>query len=363
VKERLSMSSQDQVPAAQSAPDVSVIICAHTEDRWSDLLAAIASVQGQHLPARELIVVIDYNPVLLARVQAAVDGATVIPNAGRRGLSGARNTGVEAATGAVVAFLDDDAVAHPDWVKWLVAGYLIDGHNDHRILGVGGTITPLWAGGRPGWFPEEFDWVVGCTYRGMATTAAPVRNLIGCNMSFRREVFTAIGGFRSEFGRLGATLNSCEETEFCIRARQRFQGGYFLHQPPASVEHRVPAGRGRFSYFRARCYAEGRSKALVARVVGSDDALSSERVYTFQTLPRGVVRGLADTVATRNRHGAARAGAIVAGFAVTAAGYIVGQAGPRLSPVVRLRSRVNRVRGARQISQPAEAPVVSLLPQ
>jgi GT2 family glycosyltransferase len=318
---------------------VSVIICAYTEDRWDDVLAAIRSVQAQTVPAHELIVVIDYNPALLDRVRAAVTGVTVLENAGRRGLSGARNTGVEAASGVVVAFLDDDATAAPDWLERLAGAYAAEGQAYGRVLGVGGTITPVWAGGRPAWFPEEFDWVIGCTYRGMATTTAPVRNLIGCNMSFRREIFAAIGGFHTEFGRLGSSLKSCEETEFCIRARQRFAGGVFLHEPRASVDHRVPAGRGRFSYFRSRCYAEGQSKALVADAVGTDDGLSSERTYTVKTLPSGVVRGLTDAVVSRSPHGAARAGAIVAGLTITTAGYVAGLIAPRIAALPTERQR------------------------
>ena len=61
--------------------------------------------------------------------------------------------------------------------------------------------------------PREFNWVVGCTHRGMPSTTAPVRNLIGCNMSFRREVFSRIGGFRDQIGRVGARPSGCDETE------------------------------------------------------------------------------------------------------------------------------------------------------
>ena len=345
------MEHATTVPAQHPAPaqptiDVSVIVCAYTEDRSDDVLAAIDSVQRQSLAARELIVVIDYNPALLELVRAARPDVTVVPNSGTKGLSGARNTGVEAARGAVVAFLDDDAAADPDWLARLLDGYLAYGHDSGRVLGVGGTIAPVWAEGRPGWFPEEFDWVIGCTYRGMATTTVPVRNLIGCNMSFRRDVFMAIGGFRNELGRLGTQLLSCEETELCIRARQRFPDGVLLHEPRASVAHRVPTGRTRWRYFRSRCYAEGRSKAIVTSAVGIDDGLRSERAYTLRTLPLGVMRGLVEALVGREPAGMARAGAIVAGLAITTAGYVVGQMQPRVTALPRLRIGTDRLIGA-----------------
>src|SRR5712691_10443638 len=96
--------------------DVSVIICTYTEERWDDLVAALSSLQQQVVPPREIIVVVDHNIHLLQRVQAEVTGVIVSANAEERGLSGARIHGIAIAKGALVAFLDDDAIAEPDWL-------------------------------------------------------------------------------------------------------------------------------------------------------------------------------------------------------------------------------------------------------
>jgi len=304
---------------------LSVVICAYTEERWDDLSAAVESVGAQATPPMETIVVIDHNPPLADRARLALPDVLVIENREARGLSGARNTGVATARGDVVAFLDDDATAAPDWLRYLAVPYA-----DPLVLGVGGAIEPAWSAGRPRWLPEEFDWVVGCTYRGMPRYTSPVRNLIGANMSFRREVFTAVGGFRSGMGRLGTRPLGCEETELCIRVRKHWPPATLLYEPKALVRHRVPAARARWSYFRARCYAEGLSKAQVAAFVGAKDGLASERHYTLSTLPRGVVRGLADTM-KGDLAGLGRAGAIIAGLAVTSAGYLAGKTSQRLA--------------------------------
>lgn len=313
---------------------VSVIICAYTERRWTDLLAAVASVQSQHSQVHEIVVVIDHNDQLMAQAQVALPSVTVIANAEERGLSGARNTGIARATGAILAFLDDDAAARPDWLERLVAPF-----DDDNVLGVGGAAVPVWAGAPPAWFPAEFLWVVGCSYTGMPTQVAEIRNLMGCNMAFRSNVFAEVGGFRPGIGRVGRRPVGCEETELCIRARQHFRGGTFIFRPDAAVCHRVPEERSRPGYFRARCYAEGISKALVSRCVGTGDALSSERAYVLRTLPVGIVRRL------RSRSGGParfrQAFAIVAGVGVTAAGYFAGRISSRsdsfqpVQPVVR----------------------------
>src|SRR5688572_14533729 len=132
----------------------SVIICAHTEKRWDDLVEAVESVQRQSLPPHQIIVVIDHNPALLERARARFKGVDIIENQEGRGLSGARNTGMARVTGDIMAFIDDDAVAQSDWLEKLAEGY----HNE-TIAGVGGFIEAQWLSGRPHWFPIEFDWV------------------------------------------------------------------------------------------------------------------------------------------------------------------------------------------------------------
>jgi GT2 family glycosyltransferase len=303
------------------APAVSVVICAYTCARLRDLLDAVASVEGQSLAALETIVVIDHEPTLLEVAASAFERARVIENSHPRGLAGARNSGVETARGEIVAFLDDDAIAERTWLEELV-----DAYDDPRVIGTGGAALPRWARGRaPRWLPSEFYWIVGCSYRGLPERRAPVRNPIGASMSFRRSVLQELGGFSEGIGRVGRTPLGCEETELSIRALAARPGGVVLHVPSARVWHRVPDDRARWSYFRARCRAEGLSKALVTRHVGAGDGLASERAYTLRTLPGGLARGLTDAV-RGDAAGLARAGAIVAGLAITLAGYVHGLA-------------------------------------
>jgi GT2 family glycosyltransferase len=318
----VAVSALDQPPT----PTVAVIICAYTEERWTDLVAAVESVRSQTLPAAEVLVVIDHNEPLLRRARR-LTGVTVVPSTGARGLSGARNTGVALASSAVVAFLDDDAAADPDWLAALAGAY-----SRRDVLGVGGQVQPVWPGRRPGFLPREFDWVVGCSYAGLPTETSAVRNMIGANMSFRREVFSAVGGFAAELGRIGSVPLGCEETELCIRARRHFPGATILYEPRARVRHRVSVDRARWRYFRSRCYAEGLSKAHVARLVGVDAGLATERTYVLRTLTRGIGSEVLRAVRHREPAGWSRAGAIVAGLAFTTAGYGRGALSARTVP-------------------------------
>jgi glycosyltransferase involved in cell wall biosynthesis len=299
---------------------VSVITCAFSEGRWPDLLAAVDSICEQSRRADEIVVVIDHNAALRELAERELPAARVVANRHGRGLSGARNTGVETATGDILVFIDDDAVAEPGWLEALLSRY-----SDPRVISIGGAVIPRWDGGSPSGFPEEFNWVVGCSFRGMPVTAGAIRNPIGANMSFRREVFDTVGGFAEGIGRIGGRPVGCEETELCIRAAAAFDDVLILYEPRARVHHRVPTARASWRYFAARCFSEGISKAIVTQRTGAGRGLSAERSYTLRALPRGVVRGLGDWLAGESA-GLVRAAAVVAGLSLTTLGFAMGGA-------------------------------------
>jgi GT2 family glycosyltransferase len=308
-----------QVAPPATAVTVSVVICCYTERRFELLRDAVSSALRQSQPADEVIVVVDHAPDLLRRARGAFDGRVrVVANGGRRGLADARNAGVRRATAEVVAFLDDDAVADERWLEELTACY-----DDPRVIGTGGLVDAEWATQAPRWMPSEFLWVVGCSYTGLPTVPSVVRNPIGANMSFRRHVLTT-GGFRAGVGRVGTLPMGCEETELAIRATREEPGAQVVHLPRARVRHHVPAERASWRYFASRCWAEGRSKAIVATLAGADSGLASERDYVRRTLPAAVVRGLRDAV-RGDLSGLGRASAVMAGLSLTAAGYARGR--------------------------------------
>jgi glucosyl-dolichyl phosphate glucuronosyltransferase len=299
---------------------VTVVICAYTSKRWDMLLDVIESVRHQTMVPDQVLVVIDHNEDLHERLVQIVDDVTIVESTGMPGLSGARNTGVGLAESDIVAFLDDDAEAAPDWLERLVALY-----DDPDVLAVGGKVVPLWESGRPGYFAEELDWIVGCSHRGLPRVASEVRNVIGANMSFRLEVLRQVGGFNQALGRKGTLPLGCEETEICIRSTMGSPGSRIVYEPAALVRHHVPAERGTVRYMLSRSWSEGISKAQVSHIVGQKRALGPERRYVRSTLPRAVFSGIRDWSSGANPQGLSRAGSVLAVLAFTSAGYIRGR--------------------------------------
>ncbi|MCP3913261.1 MAG: glycosyltransferase [Actinomycetia bacterium] len=301
------MTAGSEARAATSA----VVVCTYSFDRLGDLEACLDALERQERRPDQTIVVVDHNPELAASLRSTV---VTLPNAGQRGLSAARNTGVAATDAELIAFIDDDAVAEPDWL-----GELLRPFDEPSVAAVGGRIEPNWPQDRPHWFPPHLDWTVGCTNPGLPEEGGPIRNVFGASAAFRRSALVEVGCFPIELGRVGANLAGCEETHVCITIRQT-ANGEVVYAPRSVVHHRVTPSRARIGYVLHRCIAEGRSKARLADRVGGTDAMADERDYAVD-----MVRAVVGDVLSgwRQPHRLGRAVVLIVGLAGASLGYAI----------------------------------------
>lgn len=329
---------------ATTAPSVSVVIPAFTLDRWALLERATGSAQRQTHPPVEVIVCVDRNRELLdccrrrwppndngnppVRVLSNVsdDGDARAAEVHRRahgshrrfGAGWARNTAAAAAAGDIIAFLDDDAEAADDWLEHLVEPY-----SNPTVLAVGGAPLPHYETSRPPWFPHGFDWVFGCAYDGLPVTTAPLRHLIGANMSVRRSALHRVGGFQSV---------DFDDLDMCMRLEQLLPQSVW-YQPSAVVRHYVPATRVAWRYFYRRCYVVNREKVLAFKGMGRAANLAAERAFVIKVLASSVVR---EARSPDPAHWSlARIAAMLVGLATSAAGHVAGLIRYRSSGVAR----------------------------
>ncbi|HTU84410.1 MAG TPA: glycosyltransferase [Solirubrobacteraceae bacterium] len=286
----------------------SVVIACHTEDRLPSLMRAIRSAQRQTPKPAEVIVAVDNNAQLCARLRE-MTGIEVVDHRGEPGASGARNAGAARASSQLLVFLDDDTEARPGWLEQLVSAF-----EDPSVLGAGGMTKPAWQCSAPRWFPPEFGWVVGASHAGLPIEMVPVRNVWSENMAVRREAFEKVGGFRSGFGKLGGRSRP-EDTDLCIRVTAATPHGHWVYVPTAVVDHEVPAARATLAFFLRRCHSEGAGKVEMSAHLGADQDLRDERSFVAK-LPRAIARDLRAGEFTR-------ALAIVAGAAAAAVGAAV----------------------------------------
>ena len=299
---------------------VSVIICCYTEERLDDIREAVASVQAQTWPPEEIILAVDNNRQLFEEMKAELgDRLKVVLNDTLKGLSPTRNLGVATAGGDLIAFLDDDAVAEPDWLANLVVLF-----DDPTVVAAGGHAALSWVEGRPSWFPKELEWVVGGSFSWLPEQRIEVRNPHGHNMCFRSQVFNTVGAFDSSVGRVGKGGQAGEEAELCLRLKRELPGVKVVYDPSSRIRHKVPAGRARWRYLTNRSYQEGICKARIRHLAQSNSEWPLETENTY--LRHLVFRSVPSRLARFWRPGSlAQATAIVTCIAATGTGYLMGR--------------------------------------
>jgi GT2 family glycosyltransferase len=199
-----------------SRPRVSVVVCSYNGARTiGECLEGLLHLE---YPDFEVIVIDDGSTDSTAAIAAAY-GVRLISTE-NRGLSHARNSGMEAATGEIVAYLDDDACPDPHWLTYLAATFLSTTH-----AGVGGpNIAP--AGDGP---------IADCVANApgnpthVLLSDREAEHIPGCNMAFRKACLHAIGGFDPQFRVAG------DDVDVCWRLRQR--GWTLGFSPAAMVRH------------------------------------------------------------------------------------------------------------------------------
>lgn len=233
---------------------VSIIINGHTMDRRHDMLEAITDLRENQTHNKiEIIPVIDNNLSLKNWLDERIEEEIYLTET-QSGCPGTRNLGASHASGDLLVFMDDDAIADPMWIENLVTGME---KRDHMV---GGPIDPMWMNERPIWFPNEFFWLIGCTPDGFAEDKELIRNTFGSNLGIRRETFEEVGGFGGMMGRVGDEQGQGGETELCRRIREKTGRGV-RYIEDAQVYHRIYEYRTDPQWLLGRCFGQGKSKA------------------------------------------------------------------------------------------------------
>lgn len=296
---------------------VSVVLCTYAESMHEEFIEAADSVLHQTYDDVELIVVVDGNRSLYDRIVEEYDEITIYLNEENVGLSESRNRGIELASGDVIAFLDDDAVADEQWVETLVAVY-----EKSDAIAAGGKMVPDWVADKPSFLPEEFYWLIGVTHRGFADAGEEVRNTFGSNISFYHEVFDEIGGFDPEIGRQGSANFQAEETVFAIRMRERFGRGV-VYDPEAVVAHKVFDYRTDPKWLLDRAFWHGYSKRMLEDLI-EDDTGGNEGVFLSRLLLEFIPDRLRELVQSPSTDKVQQLIAIVVLTAAVGFGYLYG---------------------------------------
>jgi glycosyltransferase involved in cell wall biosynthesis len=269
-------------------PQISAIICTYNRERYLGL--AIDSLLAQDFGDFEILVVDN----------ASTDGTRSVVEARQSdprlryvyesnlGLSVARNTGAQAATAPILAYLDDDAIATPHWLSSLAAAY----SQDEKLAIAGGKVTLIWTNGlvAPPWLSSELAGNLGAYDLGSQRLNIETAGLTprGLNYSVRQTFLAQVGGFDTQLGRVGTNLLSNEELHMTALA---LQGGWRVaYLPEALVAHHVAPDRVAPSWFLKRGWWQGISECYREQLAG--DAGWSQLGRGGERLGRGIYKSL-----------------------------------------------------------------------
>ena len=301
---------------------VTVIICCYTTERLKDIHEAVDSIMAQTLKPDEIIISVDHNEELYQKLKTGLPSKVkVVLNRGIRGSAETRNTGIRSAEGDIVAFIDDDATAKENWLEELIKPY-----NDDDVLVSGGHIISIWEKGRPLWFPEELDWIVGGTYKGYTETQTQIRNVHWPNMSFRRRVCDKVGYVRTDIGAIGNVARSGDETELCMRISHHISGARIAYCPEAIVYHKALPSHSSLIAAIKRSFREGRYKSINNKDFASlaKQPFSAENSYLKYLLLKSIPQRI---MGFYQKGRLFQAGTIIICIIATGTGYFVGFAG------------------------------------
>jgi len=267
---------------------IAVVVASAYYSRLNDLIDLLWSLDKQtyndKLPI-EVTIIIDgdkryYSKLLrmeLNKLFKNIDKITLVVIKKRRGLAYCRNIGIRLSESDVIAFIDDDSIAHPQWIEKLV-----DIYTKYGALGVGGPLIPIWYTFKPKYLPKDMLWLVGATpspfvYRKNPTVSLKI---FGSNMSFKREIFDLVGLFNTSYGLKDKYNLLGDETEFLSRISKLGLKNRIWYTPYAIVYHKIYPIRIKLPYLFRRAFYFGKTKAYIEKL--HNISQSHEDIYYLQ---------------------------------------------------------------------------------
>lgn len=251
--------------------DLSVIVCTYNRDLYIEESILSLLQQEDSGGSIEIIIVnnnsTDQTHEICMRILAENPTALIqyfIEE--EQGLSAARNRGIALARGEVLAFIDDDAMAFPDFAKQLIFDY----QQHPEMAASGGRIYPRFESKSPNWMSRFLIPLMSVIDKGeevkpFSGTAYP----IGANMAFRRTIIEQIGLFDTSLGRSGKNLQGGEEKDIFNRIKHLNKS--ILYLPMVRVNHVIPDARLNASYIQKMGIGIGSSERIRTKNIGNNE--------------------------------------------------------------------------------------------
>lgn len=254
---------------------ISVIVCTYKREKYIPQLLESLAKQEFSKNEYEIVFVNNNSPDDTARRCEAFqkkhpDIVFRYFEEKKQGLSYARNRGIKEAQGKIMAFIDDDGLAHAGYLKNMSDAF----EQNNSMYAAGGKILPKYESQKPRWMSRFLEPVMSVIDLGSQTKPFPKNKFpVGANMMFRKKVFQITGDFNTELGRTGEKMLGGEEKDLFYRMRKGGMAVYYL--PDVVVSHTVPDRRLSPDFIRRQALGVGHSERIRTRTFGRGNYISA----------------------------------------------------------------------------------------
>ncbi len=238
-------------------PVISVVVC--TYNRVNLITGCLESLVCQAFDSFLYEVIVVDNNSTDATWSIAADFAKKHPNIrivkeANQGLSHARNRGWRDAEGDYIAYIDDDALAYPDWLSQMYA--FTERHPD--VSAFGGPYDALSMVPLPDWLPSDHNqWSLGDIERPVKVGTEWIN---GTNMVFKKDILSELGGFDVNLGMSGKKVSYGEETRLLLDIKNKNRTVFYV--PDMKVRHLIAEYKMSLNWLLKACYSVGRCSSM-----------------------------------------------------------------------------------------------------
>lgn len=242
-------------------PDYSIVICTYNRTRFlTQNLEAFRTLDFD--PASYEILVVDNNstddtPAVVRHYQALLPNLRYVHEI-QQGLSHARNRGYREALSSCIIYIDDDAIAFPDFlsrIAWV--------NTNFDFVAWGGIDIPWYPDGRPHWLKDRYV-CARLPYKKIHPLTQDTDYFSGFAMVFKKEILEQLGGFHPDLGMKGTMAGYGEETEVQLRIKK--QGLKMGYDPELKVRHAILPHKLSLEWFFKATFAVGRDMILLYNI-------------------------------------------------------------------------------------------------
>lgn len=270
---------------------ISIVICTYNRSQYlSELIGSLENQRGDVSGTCEIVIVDNNSSDDTENVVHDLKKKSRWPiryiRETKQGVGYARNAGVKASLGEIIAYLDDDVLADERWLESMLSVF-----DDGEVDVVGGRIERLWESPEPVWYSEEIG--APLISQNFGPDRRPLEGeksyMLNANLAFRASVFERCGIFRGELGRRGNVLIGGEEPEMFRRLHAA--GVKIVYDPGPVVKHRVEQIRLTKEYMRDWFWGIGRTRGHQSDVQRSH-ALTIAPLWVWSEVGKGIIRYL-----------------------------------------------------------------------